>query len=78
MSTLKRELLCFAVCFVFPCLALLAISIAVTPSPLSLGKRLCTLEDTCAYGSCFFIPGFIYLGSRAVVFIRSLSRSRPR
>jgi len=77
MSKLKREVLYFTALFVAPCLALIVLGATLTQSPLPLGTRLCTLEDTCAYGYCFFLPGFLYVGSRVLVFVLSSRRSRP-
>jgi hypothetical protein len=78
MSQLKREVLYFTVLFVVPCLVLITLDVSLTQSALTLRQRLCTLEDTCAYGYCFFLPGFLYAGSRALVFLLSSPRSRPR
>ena len=58
---LLRELGWFAAGFVLPFAVLIAIDVLTRPSPLPLGRRLLTLEDTCAYGICFVIPAVVYL-----------------
>jgi hypothetical protein len=41
--------------------ALLALDLLTTSSPLPFWRRLLTLEDTCAYGLCVLIPAVVYL-----------------
>ena len=61
MRVLKRELIYFAAVFVVPCLALILLGAILTPSAIRLSQRLVCLEDTCAHGMCFLLPGFVYV-----------------
>jgi hypothetical protein len=74
VRTAKRELLYFLMLFGVPCVAL--ISLGMATSSLPFPERLCTLEDTCAYGSCFILPGLLWGGSRGIVAIAAAWQSR--
>ena len=66
---LKREALYFAALFVLPCLALIGLDLATTESALPLRERLCTFEDVCVYGQCYFLPAFLYVGARILALL---------
>jgi hypothetical protein len=66
-SWIKRESGWFLVGFVLPVVLLIGSELAFSKSPLPFWRRILTLEDTCAYWSCFIIPAFIFV---CVLFVR--------
>jgi len=70
MNTAKREAIWFLVLFAIPALGLVVFGL-VQPSPIPITQRVCTLEDSCAYGYCFVVPGFIYVAFRGIPLLLS-------
>jgi len=66
-SRIKREAKWLFVAFIAPMVLLIGDGLVFTKSRLPLWRRVLTLEDTCAYGSCLIIPALIFI---YVLFIR--------
>jgi len=64
---MKRNLKWFFWGFIVPMLLLIGADIVSSKSQLPLWRRILTLEDTCAYGSCFILPAIFFA---VVLFIR--------
>lgn len=57
----KRESKWLMVAFIIQMALLIGAELLFTRSPLPLWRRVLTLEDTCAYDSCFIIPALIFI-----------------
>jgi hypothetical protein len=55
IGVLRQELKWLALGFGIPFLLVVVFDLATRRSPLSLGRRLLTLEDVCPYGSCAIV-----------------------
>ena len=62
-SQVKRELKWFAGAFIVPMLLLIGTELMISRSKLPLWRRVVTLEDTCAYGSCFILPAILWISA---------------
>jgi hypothetical protein len=60
-SRVRRELKWFFGAFIAPMLLLIGTELALSRSKLPLWRRVVTLEDTCAYGSCFILPAVVWI-----------------
>ena len=70
MTARRFELLCFAFGFLVPFVLFYGASLAFSRSPLPLGQRLTTWEDTCPYYSCLIVPLASYVVVRLVAGFR--------
>lgn len=72
MKRILLEIRYLVLGFGLPALFFIGLEIALSNSPLPAWHRLCTLEDTCAYGFCFAVPVMSY------VVIRLLAATKHR